>query len=426
MEKKQLADAIGGLPIVQKMNQDDRVVIVSGGKGQQISASGLAFAIGTAIANDDRFYIQWKTSDLVKSIEYGGNSTLIEIFRDWVERGARPCEIKKDGTDFAFLRNTEGVASSTNWLKREDGSDSHYASDDKTDYLQQVRIKSINIGFAKDAPVGYERVYFNLDSNACPSDMYPLFIDGYKDMPRYDMTFNDDGTTCNSCAGKSQPEGNWSANLIYSTAKVTNPDMVFVTAWEISAFAWIQAAYYGTFDMQTALARGLESGGEATARGFVNGSTDTLADSCGKIDSGAFRFMYMENFCWGKQHLWGAGFYQYANGKYRMTLDDNKAAKAIIISESDADIIGDYGAVETSEWQYGSEVDLITGVALNNLGSTSKSFFDGSYKYSSGGTVFYAGCYSVNGSTCGAFARYLAVSASSSGWYLRGRCSLKS
>ena len=424
-ESTQLIDAIGNLPTVQQMSQSDKITVIINQKGRQITARDMAGVLGSVISNDDRFYIQWKTTDVTKTITYGGNTALIEYFRDWVERGARPNEIKKDGTDFAYLRNSEGVESNVNWLKRADGTDSHYASDDAADYLQQVEIPSINLKYVKNDPAGYERVYFNLDSENCPSDMFPLFKDGYKDMPRYDMTFNADGQTANSCAGESQPEGVWSANLIFSMGKATNANMRFVTAWEITAFGWIQAAYYGTFNMQTALASGLSTESEAAARNFINGATDSLSAACGAISGGAFRFMYMENFCWGKQYLWGAGWYQTAAGKYRMTLDDAKAAEAVSISAANAEITGEYMTVAESGWKYGLAVDFFSGAALDNGASTSTGFCDGTYAYNAAGSIFYAGGHSGGGTDCGPFCRRLPYGASSAIWTLRGRCSLK-
>ena len=266
------------------------------------------------------FGIKWSLDDTVKTIEYVGNTALVDSFKSWVDTSAKPCEIKKDGTDFAYLTNTSGVASSTNWTTRADGSASHYQTSDNTNYLQMVELQNINIGFTANNLERSMTVWFNLDSD-CPNGFNRWFKASKKLFARYDSTFNDDATTIDACYGTSQQTGNWSFNLAHTRTKATNTNLMNITAWEIICLSWIQAAYYQSFDMQTALASGLSSGRESVARGYINGSTDTLTTPHGKISSGAFRFMYLENAFWGKQWVMGFGWRGQA-GKGYLTFDD--------------------------------------------------------------------------------------------------------
>ena len=131
-------------------------------------------------------------------------------------------------------------------------------------------------------------VWFNLDSD-CPNGFNRWFKAGKKLFARYDSTFNDDATTIDACYGTSQPADNWSFNLAHTRTKATNTNLMNITAWEIICLSWIQAAYYQSFDMQTALAGGLQSGSETAARSYINGSTDTLKDLFGCVPLHVFR-----------------------------------------------------------------------------------------------------------------------------------------
>lgn len=365
------------------------------------------------------FGIKWSLDDKVKTIEYVGNTALVDSFKSWVDTSAKPCEIKKDGTDFAYLTNTAGVASSTNWLTRADGSNSHYQSEDKADYLQMVELQNINIGFTANNLERTMTVWFNLDSE-CPNGFHRWFKASKKLIARYDSTFNADDTTIDACYGTSQPTGNWSFNLAHTRTKATNANLMNLTAWEIICMSWIQSAYYQSFDMQTALASGLSSGSESVARGYINGSTDELTTPHGKISSGAFRFMYMENAFWGKQWVMGFGWRGQA-GKGYLTFDDEKANKAATMALEDADVTMTY--ITNTSNMYCKNVDFFT-MPIEAGGSSTTGFYDGNWSSTANDRVFYAGGPSDRGSLCGAFARALDTAASGSGWIRRARCAM--
>ena len=367
----------------------------------------------------ESFGLRWSLDDTVKAPEYVGNTTLVDKFKNWVDTSANPCEIKKDGTDFAYLTNTAGVASSTNWLTREDGSASHYQSEDKADYLQMCELFNINISPSINQLDRTMTVWFNTDTT-CPSGFYRWFKNNSKLFARYDSTFNADATTIDACYGTSQPSGNWSFNLAHTRTKATNANLLCLTAWEIICLSWIQAAYYQSFDMQTALASGLSSGGESVTRGYINGSTDTLTTPHGKISSGAFRFMYLENAFWGKQWLAGFGWRGEA-GKGYLTFDDEKANKAATMALEDADVTMSY--LTNCSGTYCKNVDFFT-LLIEAGGSSTTGSYDGNWSSASTGCVFYAGGASGNGSYCGAFARVLGTDASGSGWDRRARCAM--
>ena len=365
------------------------------------------------------FGIKWSLDDTVKTIEYVGNTALVDSFKSWVDTSAKPCEIKKDGTDFAYLTNTSGVASSTNWTTRADGSASHYQTSDKADYLQMVELQNINIGFTANNLERSMTVWFNLDSD-CPNGFHRWFKASKKLFSRYDSTFNADATTIDACYGTSQPTGNWSFDLSHTRTKATNANLMNWTAWEIICLSWIQAAYYKSFDMQTALTGGLHTGGESVARGYINGSTDTLTTPHGKISSGAFRFMYLENAFWGKQWLMGFGWRGQA-GKGYLTFDDAKANKAALMVLEDADVTMTY--LTNTGGTYCKNVDFFT-MPIEAGGSSTTGFYDGNWSSTSNDRVFYVGGASINGSVCGAFARILNYGASYAYWYRRARCAM--
>ena len=367
----------------------------------------------------ESFGLRWSLDDTVKAPEYVGNTTLVDKFKNWVDISPLPCEIKKDGTDFAYLTNTAGVASSTNWATRKDGSASHYQTSDKADYLQMCELFNINISPSINQLDRTMTVWFNTDTT-CPAGFYRWFKNKSKLIARYDSTFNADGTTIDACYGTSQPTGDWSFDLSHTRTKATNANLMNLTAWEIICLSWIQSAYYKTFDMQTALAGGLQTGSETVARGYVNGSTDTLTTPHGKIDSGAFRFMYLENAVWGKQWLMGFGWRGQA-GKGYLTFDDVKANKAATMALEDADVTMTY--LTNTGGTYCKNVDFFT-MPIEAGGSSTTGFYDGNWSSTSNDRVFYVGGDSGNDSNCGAFARFLSYDASISGWSLRARCAM--
>jgi len=370
------------------------------------------------------FGIRWSLDDTVKQIEIVGNTTLYNKFKQWCDNSPKPCEIKKDMTDFAYLLNTAGVASNENWTKRADGSASHYASADKLDYLQLVELENINISGFVNALDRTMTVYFNLDDQ-CPNGFYRWFKNAKKCMSRYDLTFNADRSTLDCAAGTTQPSGNFSANIIHSMTVATNANLLNWTAWEIIVLGWLQIAYYQTFDVPSSeRGRGIESGSESAARNYVNGSTDTLTTPHGGVSNKGYRFMYMENCTDGKQWLWGAGWKFKANGKAVMTMDDAKANAAVLIADDDAEITVEFVKVDAAGWEYPKNVSLFS-MATELGGSTSSGVYDGQYLTPScANNVFYAGGTSHDGLYVGVLARDAGGSASHADWGRRGRCAV--
>ena len=332
------------------------------------------------------FGIRWNIDDAVKTITVVGNTTLYNKFKTWVETSGKPCEIKKDFTNFAYLRNEAGVASNVNWTERADGTGSHYATEDKNDYLQLVELQNINVAPFINLLDRTMTVYFNLDS-VCPNGFYRWFKNGTKCMGRYDLTFNEDNTTLDCAAGNSQPTGNFSANSIHSMTVATNANLL----------NW-------------------------TARNWVAGTTDTLVAACGAV-GGGHRFMYCENAIDGKQWLWGAGWKFTANGVAKFTMDDVKANAAVTVTDANAEITVNFHVVDAAGWKYPKNINFF-GMAEDEDGSSSTGITDGQYLNTAGGTVFYAGGASDPGASCGVFARLAITSASNARWYLRGRCAL--
>ena len=356
------------------------------------------------------FGIRWNIDDAVKTITVVGNTTLYNKFKTWVETSGKPCEIKKDFTNFAYLRNEAGVASNVNWTERADGTGSHYATEDKNDYLQLVELQNINVAPFINLLDRTMTVYFNLDS-VCPNGFYRWFKNGTKCMGRYDLTFNEDNTTLDCAAGNSQPTGNFSANSIHSMTVATNANLLNWTAWEIIVFGWLEVAYYGTFDVATARGGQMNSGSESAARA-----------ACGAV-GGGHRFMYCENAIDGKQWLWGAGWKFTANGVAKFTMDDVKANAAVTVTDANAEITVNFHVVAAAGYKYPKNINFF-GMAEDEDGSSSTGITDGQYLNTAGGTVFYAGGASGYGANCGVFARFANTSASYAYWSQRGRCAL--
>lgn len=370
------------------------------------------------------FGIEWSLDDTVKTLEYVGNTSMEAAFKNWCDTSGKPCEIKKDGTDFAYLTNTSGVASNTNWLTRADGSASHYQSADKADYLQMVEQQNVNVGCFINYTTRKMAVYFNFDK-VCPVGFHRWFKNDTKLLGRYDFTPNADGSTVDCAYGLSQgTAATWSANLMLTRLKATKSDLMEVTAWELIVDAWLQACYYKTFDIpSSARGRGVESGGEAAARNYVNGTQDSLTTPHGAVNGtsgGGYRWMYRENPTDGKQWIWGAGW-RGQNGKGYLTFDDEKANAAATMSLDNADVTMTY--LTNLGGTYMKNVDFFT-MPIEAGGSSSSGFCDGNWSNTSNDRVFYAGGHSTNGVFCGPFARYVYFDASDVFWTRRGRCAL--
>ena len=345
-------------------------------------------------------------------------------FKNWCDTSGKPCEIKKDGTDFAYLTNTSGVASNTNWLTRADGSASHYQSADKADYLQMVEQQNVNVGSFINYTTRKMAVYFNFDK-VCPVGFHRWFKNDTKLLGRYDFTPNADGSTVDCAYGLSQGTAvTWSANLMLTRLKATKSDLMEVTAWELIVDAWLQACYYKTTDIpSSARGRGVESGSEAAARNYVNGTQDSLTTPHGAASGttyGGYRWMYRENPTDGKQWLWGAGW-RGQNGTGYLTFDDEKANAAATMSLDNADVTMTY--LTNCSGTYMKNVDFFT-MPIEAGGGSSSGFCDGNWSNTYTERAFYSGGYSNYGVVCGPCARTVYDDASYAAWGWRGRCAL--
>ena len=371
--------------------------------------------------NADYVGFSVRLSDTTKVMNMIGTAEQLAAFDDWVDNSPKPCEVKKDGTDFAYLTNTAGVASSTSWLTRADGTPSKYSTQDKN-YLQMVELENVNISIETTGT--QLRVMFNF-SPVCPEGFHRMFAEPTKLVGRYDLTFNSDGSTLDCCNGTSQPSGTFSFDNLHSMLNATGTDLLGWTAWEIACLGWIQAMRFRTLDVpSSARGKGLQSGSEAAARGWVNGTTDSLTTPHGGVDqngNGGYRFMYMENCTDGKQWLMGFGWHG-NNGKGYFTRDDYKANAQALIPILECEVEHDY-PTNLSE-TYAKNVSEL-GIATEGGGSASSGFFDGNWSNTSDDRILYAGGLSADGAVCGPFARNVSDDASYAYWYRRGRVALR-
>ena len=374
-----------------------------------------------ALFNTDYVGFSVRLNDTSKVMNIIGTAEQLAAFDEWVDQSPRPCEVKKDGTDFAYLTNTAGVASNVNWQTRADGTPSKYSTADK-DYLQMVELENVNLSIETTGT--QLRVLFNF-AEIAPEGFHRMFAEPTKLMSRYDLTFNSDGNTLDCTKGTSQPSGTFSFDNLHSMLDATGTDLLNWTAWEIACLAWIQAMRFRTLNVPgSARGRGLQDGSETSARGWVNGTTDTLISPHGGVDqagNGGYRFQYMENCIDGKQWLCGFGW-RGDNGIAHFTRDDYKANIAATISVEDCEATHDYPTNLSAT--YAKNVSEL-GIATEGGGSDSSGFFDGNWSNTSTARIFYAGGTSDSGSLDGPFARYVYNDASTADWSRRGRCAMR-
>ena len=374
-----------------------------------------------ALFNTDYVGFSVRLNDTSKVMNIIGTAEQLAAFDEWVDQSPRPCEVKKDGTDFAYLTNTAGVASNVNWQTRADGTPSKYSTADK-DYLQMVELENVNLSIETTGT--QLRVLFNF-AEIAPEGFHRMFAEPTKLMSRYDLTFNSDGNTLDCTKGTSQPSGTFSFDNLHSMLDATGTDLLNWTAWEIACLAWIQAMRFRTLNVPgSARGRGLQDGSETSARGWVNGTTDTLISPHGGVDqagNGGYRFQYMENCIDGKQWLCGFGW-RGDNGIAHFTRDDYKANIAATISVEDCEATHDYPTNLSAT--YAKNVSEL-GIATEGGGSDSSGFFDGNWSNTSTARIFYAGGNSDNGSLDGPFARAVGDDASDAYWRQRGRCAMR-
>lgn len=390
---------------------------------QQVEAN--TAAINNLIAEGKMVGFSVRNGDSLKSMSILGTAKAIANFNDWVDNSPKPCEVKKDMTDFAYLRNTAGVASSTNWTKRVDGTNSHYQTSDKANYLQMVELENVNVRFIDDGTT--TTVLFDF-SDECPTGFHRWFVEDTKLMSRYDSTKN----AANNNMLDVMFGGNWtganSVTVMHSMNTTTNENILEWTAWEIAVFAWIMAMRLNSLDIQSALGKGIQNGSQAAAEAFTNGFTDSLTTPHGKVaytggsstDNEAVRFMYVEN-PYALRWIWGAGWRGEGAVGY-FTYDDMKANKAALMDTADADETHGIIALSSS---YATVVNIL-GIAKNTNGSSTTGFFDGNWSnINATDRIFYSGGDSDRGAVDGAFARAVYTVVSHSYWDLRGRCAVR-
>lgn len=355
-------------------------------------------AVGTGSGDTDTgksFGIEWSLDDTVKTINYVGDVELVEYFKKWVDESPRPCEIKKDGTDFAYLTNTPGVASNVNWQTREDGTLSHYDTSDKADYLQMVEMQNINIKFKTDNMLKKMSVWFNFDKE-CPYGFSRWFKSEAKLFCRYIPTKNGDGYDI--AKGLSRGSG-WSLSMDehLTRCKATGAGLYALTFWETTVLTWLQVAYYKTIDVDSS-PRGKYFNGDGLT--YQNGTLDSLVTPHGPIDGLGFRFMYMENCLEGIGHVLCAGTLV-SDSKCYITKDDRVAQKAAKIEVKDADI---EVKLLHEGITYTINIDHF-GFPQDDKGSSSTGFINAYYWGYSGNFIF-IGATSPNTTYFGLFSRF--------------------
>lgn len=415
-------NAAGEFKTLPNINVQNVAVVQTTGQSTEavMSQKAVTDQLNAIAALEDSTGIQFEVEDTVKNITYVGSQALKQKLMDWIDNSAKPCEVKKDGTDFAYLTNTPGVASSENWTTREDGSPSHYNSDDKEDYLQLVEYQNINVRIKEDNNGNVYAVTFNFDSD-CPAGFKPWLPETSKLFARYDST-NNETAGYDICIGK-EWTGNNDANSMFSRNAATGNGIMEITAWEYAVFAWLMLFRYGTFDIQTALGRGIEFGSQAAVKAFVNGLTDSLQTPHGKVATTggeAVRFMYMENpygLCW----IWCAGWRGELAIGY-LTYDDEKANKAATMATADADTTH---KILATSGTYAKNINKI-GILSETGGSATSGSCDGNWSnITITSRILYVGGNSGGGSIAGPFARDVAGAAAPSTWTHRGRGAMR-
>lgn len=403
----------------------------------------------SSVHYNNELIMQWNENDTAKVPSFYGDVSH-DDFKAWVDSAAKVCEIKKDGSDFAYLKMSGNNVS--DYTLRADGSASHYNTGDKESYLQMTEIKNINVGLFKDSVKGTKQVRFNFDAG-CPKGFHKWFpnsTSGTKLFGRYDVapitSVSAAGTEgINCCFGTSQgawqgtdwnsytyEKGKWSSNTLLSGIKATNANLLEETYWEHLVMSYIFSAYYKTFDTQS-VAKGLLSGYNAGYAGqWASGGTDNILTPHGKntidkSDNEPYKFMHLENPLHGKQWIWGAGWVGKSvegKGEYWLTLDDIVANKTATMSKNDAQFYGTYVAGSTIHNTYIGKIDLF-GAPTAVGASSSTGFYDGFWADGlADGRVAYLGGASSDGSIDGAFARTFRSDASAAGWDWRGRVTM--
>ena len=388
-------------------DEETRAVGVESGLNTRLTSAESSISELQALSNC--VGLSWNKNDIIKTLHvFGDHAADLDA---WIDTSARPCEVKKDMTDFAYLNNLD-------FSKRINDSASHWNTSDKADYLQMVELQNINVRYV-DGPTSM--VLFNFDET-CPSGYHRWFVESTKLIARYDSTKNTDESKLNVMKGASWSDSN-SVDTMYSMNAATNANILEMTGWEIAVLSWLMAFRYRSFDLQNALGRGIESGSKTAAENFVNGTTDTLTTPHGKVSTTggeAVRFMYIEN-PYGLRWIWGAGVCGQLTTGY-FTYNDLVANEAKVLNTSKAD---ETFTIVSTSGTYAKNVNAL-GVLTESGGSSSSGFYDGNWS-NTGSTdrILYCGGYSGTGSLVGPFARHLYIDSADSYWALRSRCGVR-
>ena len=409
------------------------------------------------------FIMRWYDSDVTKVPTFLGDISRDE-FRNWVDHASKPCEIKKDGSDFAYLKMNANGIDMADFTKRSDDTASHYDTVDKTDYLQMTEIQNVNVGLFENQIEGWKEVRFNWDSG-CPAGFHKWFPNsksGTKLIGRYDSipagsSVSDTSSGINCCKGVSMgvatdsvwAKGNWRADYLLAATKATPTNnsisLLEETYWEHVVLTYIYCAYFGTFNTQGATTdstygtltdyrgnsanySGRYNGSTGNAGNIETGVTDTILKHCGSLgNNSGYRFMHIEDAIHGKQWIWCAGWKgntQTTGGSYYMTYDDilaNTSASDWDTSKAEVKGVYPYNANST----YISAIDLWQVPTSLTASSSTTGFYDGWWSFYTGsGRVAYVGGVSFSGALDGGFARAFFNVASDSGWVRRGRSTM--
>lgn len=409
------------------------------------SVSFVETDIDSQVHYNNEFIMRWSTEDKTKIPSFYGEVSH-ETFVNWVDSASKPCEVNKstgEVTDYTMDGNN---VSDWSQLHRTDSG-----------YLQMTRIKNINVGCFQDTSKKIKEIRFNFDAG-CPDGFHKWFpntaegSNNTKLWGRYDVI--PEGTTESNtgirvCAGENEhmgtptdsvwAKGNWSADRLhaaYSNDSVSG--LLEMTYWEHYVLTMIFSAYYKTFNHQSKW-WGLSSGWPANAGTWANGQTEdtlntphgTLATSSPESTAAGMRFMHMENPLYGKQWIWGAGWYGTGSGRYYMTFDDiyaNTNYQTYPGGTMPSHVVT--GTYPTTS-NYISNIDVYGVPSPVNetwgdsaWAGSSLGFYDYAYLDTGGSRVAYLGGLSIIGAACGGFARVFNDAASDPTWARRGRVTM--
>ena len=410
----------------------------------------------SSIHYNNEFIMEWSDGDVSKTPSFYGDLSH-DWFKNWVDGASKPCEIKKDGTDFAYIKMSGNNVA--DWSLREGDTASHYDTNDKENYFQMTEIENVNVGLFKDTSKGTFQVRFNFDKG-CPEGFHKWFpnaTNGKKLFGRYDIapitacsSAGTEGILCcksssqgnGSDTGTTYTKGNWRASYMFNGINYHNTNMdatpkaagykfMELTYWEHLVMSYIFCAYYKTFDSQSVF-KGFASNYDSGGNGNYTAGKDTdsiltphgSAAASGQEASAdaAYKFMHLENPLHGKQWIFGTGWVGHGT-KYYMTFDDVKANAQVTFDKDQADITG---IIPSMSSNYISKIDLYgVPTKADSSGTSSTGFYDGAWSdTASNSRIAYLGGDSDGGAVDGVFARNFINDASYEYWNQRGRLTM--